>query len=110
MERVYLSGAITGIADYLAQFNRVEKQLTRYGYAVVNPARICLPLADAEFTWQEYLDVDLNLLDKCSMLCLLPGWKTSRGANVERDYALRHGITVVEWETLNPGMPENQQK
>jgi hypothetical protein len=29
---------------------------------------------------------------------------------VERDYALRHGITVVEWETLDPGMPENQQK
>ena len=93
--RVYLSGPITGTNDYMEKFAQAEAALTAAGYAVINPARICQPLMDAAFTWQEYLDLDLYLLSRCTKICMLPGWEKSRGARMELAYAAEHGIAAM---------------
>ena len=37
--KIYLSGAITGNPDYMAQFDEAEKELTAKGWRVLNPAK-----------------------------------------------------------------------
>ena len=38
--RVYISGPITGVEDYMVKFADAEKKLTGSGYTVVNTAKI----------------------------------------------------------------------
>ena len=39
-EKIYLSGPITGTDDYTERFQKAEKELTRSGFSVVNPASV----------------------------------------------------------------------
>lgn len=84
MKRVYISGPITGIENYKELFGNAENKIKYMGYEVINPARIefdCL-------SWDEYMKVDLELLEMCDAVVMLEGWKNSPGACVERGYAL----------------------
>ena len=38
--RVYISGPITGIDDYMERFSNAEKELKEQGLSVVNPAKV----------------------------------------------------------------------
>lgn len=38
--RVYTSGPITGIDEYMQHFEEAERRLTGQGYIVVNPAKV----------------------------------------------------------------------
>lgn len=40
--------------------------------------------------------------DRLEIASKLPGWEASRGANIERNYALRRGKIVCEYPNL-PG-------
>jgi len=46
--------------------------------------------ANAEF----WLTMDLNILSRCDVLLLMPGWERSRGAQDEKAFAEREGIPV----------------
>lgn len=46
-----------------------------------------------------FLDGDLELLRRCDLLILVPGWETSEGAKIERQEAVRRGIPTYVWET-----------
>lgn len=35
--RVYISGLVTGIDDYMERFSNAEKELKEQGFSVVNP-------------------------------------------------------------------------
>lgn len=51
------------------------------GHFVVNPAE--LDIGEPETTWEACLRRDLRELLKCNGIATLPGWKKSRGANLE---------------------------
>lgn len=94
---VYLSGPMTGYPDENRPAFFAAEYLLRmvYGCAVLNPARWPDGLS-----WVQYLRLDVAMLRGASVVVLLPGWESSRGARIEIDLAAMSGIAVVELAEL----------
>ena len=92
--RIYISGKITGTTDYISRFNKAEEEMIKQGYEVVNPAQM-LSLLPTSTTHAEYMHVSYALLDICDGIYLMDGWKDSKGATMEYDYALEKGLMVL---------------
>jgi hypothetical protein len=90
--KVYLSGPMTGIPDFnFPFFERVESWLKESGALPVSPHRV-----PTQKTWEDYLKVDINLLLGCEAIMLLPGWKRSQGALLERAIAASLGLDCFQ--------------
>jgi hypothetical protein len=89
----YIAGKITGLPKTHVQdkFNLINDQLTCMGYHVVNP----LAVTDDSKTWEDAVRSDIQKMLECDEVHLLPDWQDSRGAQLERDIALRLGMQVV---------------
>lgn len=97
--RIYISGGITGIPDYMEHFEKAEKYLTGCGHNVVNPARFGQVMPDA--TWSQYMRLSYVALSMCDAIYMLYGWENSRGALVERSLAEIEGLEIfTEGDTL----------
>lgn len=92
--RVYISGPITGVSDYMEKFEAAEKELKKKGYTVVNPAKINYGMPE-DMTYEEYLHIDINLIELCGAIYMIRGWEMSRGANREYGYALGKGKVIM---------------
>ena len=92
--RVYISGPITGVPDYMENFEKAEKELIEKGFAVVNPAKINYGMPD-DMTYEEYMEIDIRLIDLCDAIYMIRGWEMSLGANREYGYALGKGKTIT---------------
>lgn len=93
MKRVYVSGAMSDIADHnFPAFNAAAAELRAAGYEVINPAELN---PDTSMTWEECLRVDIRELCTCDAIALLPGWESSKGANLELHVAHRLGLEVM---------------
>lgn len=92
--KVYISGGITNVENYKEHFDRVEKELKAKGHEVINPTSFdeLLP----QLTYEEYMKLDLCLLDLCEAIYMLKNWKKSFGANREYGYALAKGYLILE--------------
>lgn len=91
--KVYISGKITGlpIAEAKAKFKSAKEDLsTRFDY-VISP--IDLP-DDHDKSWAAYMIECLKALKECDGIYMLPCWKDSPGAKIERDFAVRMGIPI----------------
>jgi hypothetical protein len=96
--KIYISGPISGTDDWKERFTRAEKEL-RVLYSaggeeidVINPARIEMPEGT---TWQQYMDITLQMLRGCDEIYMLAGWRNSKGAQIERLYALGSGMEIT---------------
>ncbi len=90
--RLYLSGPMTGLPDdNKPAFNAEAARLRALGYDVFNPAEVVLP--DGA-TWAQYMRIDLSQLLTCDEIAMLPGWESSKGANVEHGLAVDIGMPV----------------
>lgn len=87
MNRVYISGAITGTDDYMERFAKVQKKMEAQGYSVFNPALVNSNMPKCT-TYEEYMKVSFLLLDMADTIYMLKGWEKSCGANREYGYAL----------------------
>ena len=78
---VYISGPITGVEDYQDRFRAAELTLTGGDVRVlaINPAK-ALPEGLA---YEDYMDVDLKMVDKATAICFLHGYAKSKGAGIE---------------------------
>ena len=92
--RVYISGPITGVPDYMEKFEAAEKELIEKGFTVVNPAKINYGMPE-DMTYEEYMEIDIRLIDLCDAIYMIRGWEMSRGANREYGYALGKGKTIT---------------
>lgn len=92
--RIYISGAITGVDNYKEHFAKAEKELKEKGHEVINPTAFddLLP----QLTYEEYMKLDLCLLDMCEAIYMLKNWKQSFGANREYGYALAKDMIIME--------------
>ena len=98
MMRVYIAGPMTGLPNFnYASFNQTAKQLRALGCEVENPAENPDPPGKE---WAGYMRMAIAQVIQCDTLALLPGWHTSRGAEIERRLALELGLRVVDTHTL----------
>ncbi len=98
MARIFISGGISGVENYKERFDKVEEQLRRSGFAVVNPANLPKVLPESETTHEEYMKVCLKILSMCDAICMLDNWEQSRGARQEYNYAIMHGMKIFHLE------------
>ena len=93
--KVYISGAITGVDNYIDNFAKVEEELKQRGLEVVNPARVLAEMPETT-QYETYMAMALVMLDGCDAIYMLKGWKESKGANRELGYALGKGKIIME--------------
>lgn len=93
--RIFISGPITNTEDYMERFAQAEDDLHEEGYLPINPTRFSQHLLDAEFSWDEFMDVSMTLLKQCSSIFMLEGWRESRGATKEFHYAATHSYVII---------------
>lgn len=93
MKVIYLSGPMTGIAEYnFPAFHAEAKRLRDLGYTVECPAEY----PNLDKTWDECLRYDLiRLCASCDTIAMLPGWSASRGAKLEKFVAEALQMQVV---------------
>ena len=91
--RIYLSGPMTGLPELnFPAFHAHAAELRERGHDVVNPAEITL---DPAATWEQCMRADLAALATCDAIAMMPGWHTSRGAQLELHIAHRLGLLVL---------------
>lgn len=100
MSRIYISGGITGVPDCCQNFKRVEDILMSAGYAVVNPERLGREMP-FDMTYEDFMTFSFALIDLCDSICMLDGWKKSKGANREYGYAVGKGMAVIKESDIN---------
>lgn len=91
--RVYVAGKVTGLPkeQVKTKFNQITSKLNGLGYQVVNPVAITNDVP----SWDDALRNDIKKMLECDELHMLPDWQESRGAQLERDIAIRLGMNVV---------------
>ena len=88
---LYLSGPITGVEDYKARFKHAQVTLTMAGkQTVLNPA----VMPEGLKAYDDYMRIDLAMLEAADGIVMLPGWKKSKGAKIELKAALKGGKMV----------------
>lgn len=93
--RVYISGPITGIDDYMERFSNAEKELKEQGLSVVNPAKVLSQMPADTTSCDEYMQMSIMMLSMCSYIYMLKGWEKSLGANREFGYALASHMIIM---------------
>ncbi len=104
--KVYLAGPITGIKnDNQNEFIRIKEllQSDEFGYDVISPFDFTTPPDNKEqiteqALWNYYMRNCLFRLlgNDIELVCLMKGWKNSKGASAEAYMAEKAGIKVVE--------------
>ena len=90
---VYLSGPMTGLPDFnRAAFHAAAAALREQGHVVINPAEVDL---GSDATWSDYMRIHLaEIARRVTQVFVLPGWESSRGAQLEVHVARALGLTV----------------
>lgn len=98
--KVYISGPMEGVKDYLDDFQVVEEALMELGDVVVNPAKLDKAVKGRGISREDYLELDLELLKWCDAIVMLNGWQQSRGCNREYGYAVAAGKSIIAYDSL----------
>ena len=86
---LYLSGPISGKADYWVPFNQAYILVGELGHEAINPAFLpnCLD-------YEECMEICLTMLKHADGIVMLKGWRRSQGARRELKEAIRRGMKV----------------
>lgn len=104
MKRLYLSGPITGIADFKDRFSIAQSKLDSAGYTVVNPCEVGTIGQLGEISsWARNMRGDIEAMMRCDGVAYLDGWQYSIGARTEIEIATLVEIpamSVYRWVEL----------
>lgn len=87
---IYIAGKITGDSDYKEKFDIAATSLELQGHIVLNPAELPEGMLPAD-----YMRICFAMIDTADAIYLLENWEYSRGASVEKDYAIYTGKSVI---------------
>lgn len=107
--KIYISGQISSLPreHYMDRFQLAEQKLRELGYVnIVNPTRIwacrfprfhrfLVRLLGERRAYSAILLYDLWLLMGCQRIYKIPGWKASRGAQIESATAYNFNLFLI---------------
>jgi hypothetical protein len=79
---VYISGKITGDFNYKEKFDKAEQRLKDLGHIPLNPTNTIKGL-----TFEQYMTIDLAMVEAADAILMLPDWYESKGAKKELKHA-----------------------
>ncbi len=84
--RIYISGKITetDITETRAKFKATQELIEKMGHEAINPFNI---IDVPGLPWEAYMIAGMSWLFDCDAIFMLRGWKTSKGARIERAIA-----------------------
>ena len=93
---IYIAGPMTGYPDWnRSRFKSAESRLSWGGHTVLNPARH-IPMWNPEaITHEQYMKIAFAMIDACDTIYLLDGWRDSKGAIQEYNYAVQYDKRVL---------------
>lgn len=99
--KLYLAGPMSGLPEFnYPAFNEAAASLRVNGHEVINPAEN--DGGDTSGTWAYYMRQDVQHILNVEGVAVLPGWRKSKGANLEVVLATALGLPILEWKTLLP--------
>ena len=115
MKTIYVAGKISGKENYRADFERARKKLSKIFFQFCGSVSLALDVLDAgagnpadggkplaalpelpALRHKDYLHICFAMIDVCDAVYLLPDWKASKGARMERIYAEISRKVVLE--------------
>ena len=94
--KIYVAGPMSGLPDLnFPAFHAAAAHLRDLGVEVVNPAEIN---PDHTMPWHICMRRDIAQLVTCDGIVLLPGWRKSKGARIERWLAAVLRLTILTLE------------
>ena len=92
--KVYISGRMEGLPPERVQkhFAEAQEYLTTEGFIVMNPD--CLRMCPG-FDYDDYMSIDLAMLERCDAIYMLEGWEESGGARKELIFAFEHDKKIM---------------
>lgn len=103
---IYISGPIKGVENWQDNFLAAEKELLELpgNFFVINPVAIERDM-EKLFTkiektpdYTDYMRKDIKELSSCNIICMLPGWKRSKGARLEYRIAKILNMQILEFQ------------
>lgn len=105
---IYISGGITGVENWQDIFMAAEQDLMLHLHArffIFNPVNIAKDL-ERSFKvnigkapgYTDYMREDIKILARCNAICMLPGWKRSKGARLEYRIAKILNMQILEFQ------------
>lgn len=93
MKKVYIVGKVTGepLQECRKKFAQIELRLKEMGMIPINP----MNFVSADTDWNTAMKICIGQLLTCDFIYLLPDWKQSRGARIERILAKLLQIEIL---------------
>lgn len=100
LKKYYLSGKISGLADYgRSNFTKAKQFLMKKhkvsSYNIFNPTELGLI---KNWNWQDYMRFDIAKLMESDIIVMLPNYKHSKGALIELQLAKNLGMEIIYLE------------
>ena len=93
--KIYIAGKVQGNPKYRRDFALAENVYGSHGHSILNPADLPEGLGDNT----DYMRICLPMLMSADCILLLPNWKDSAGAIIERELALYLGMKTLYAES-----------
>lgn len=87
--KIYISGPITGVEDWEDRFKAAEEELRKRKHSVLSPRFI-----ETVLDYEDYMKIDLAMVEVADAIYLLDGWQNSNGAKRELAHAIELNLNV----------------
>jgi hypothetical protein len=95
MKKIYIAGPMTGLPEFnYPAFFEAEKKIEALGFKVTNPARND---EDTSKPFAYYIKIAIKQVLQNDAIAFLPGWRQSRGANIEKTVGEALGLKFYEY-------------
>lgn len=95
------------VHDNIRVARRISIELWQAGHIAIcphlNTADFQIEMPDVSHDF--WLERDFKIIDRCDAILMMPDWELSKGSNMERNHAIRHGIPIFYYPDIPPLHP-----